>query len=260
MFSVVSMKSQFNQPIPRDLNDRVALFDNLNLVIGDYLVEEAREPMRQILQHIQFSQLIREEGQATYYALGFIDAPAAKGHHHSFLGGLVHHLLEMWDIHLQISRRMFSFDSTAEFEKFNSDVLLVILLHDLHKGAWEYTSYVDPATTKDPFVSFDYQDKNVRSVAKIWQSQERVQLQKEQLVFFMAQQFGLILNIEVYNALLSAEGGWSNNPARHPSVFAKYTYLLDEMSGNIADRLNSGRLTLPSRPDKDFIPYRNSHF
>jgi hypothetical protein len=120
--------------------------------------------------------------------LGFYRAPAARRNHHAFEGGLVQHLLEMWSLWEQLKPQLSA-------PPFISDerVLKAIILHDLHKAyrtyelmssdSWE-VRHGDDET--DMLMGTD--------VKSLW----------------LAQRAGITLDPEQINALLWAEGGFSN--------------------------------------------------
>ena len=69
--------------------------------------------------------------------LGFQRAPAAKKNHHAEEGGLVRHLLEMWDIHMEMrdSSGLWTMSLSGSVQAFpKPDVLKGIINHDLHKA------------------------------------------------------------------------------------------------------------------------------
>lgn len=151
--------------------------------------------------------------------LGFKRAPAAKRNHHAFEGGLVSHLLEMWDLWEGLKAVRVEFREAPILT--DSRILLGILLHDLHKAGgcfvlkkldpWE-TAYVERTTTK--LLSND----DLRS-------------------FMMAVESGVKVDRVQANALFSSHGGWSPLRMRAVTVLGKVLYLLDELSGNVLNPL-----------------------
>jgi hypothetical protein len=142
--------------------------------------------------------------------LGFYRSPAARRNHHAFEGGLVQHLLEMWSLWEQLKPQL-------NAPPFISDerVLKAIILHDLHKA---YRTY--QLMSSDPWEVRHGDDETDMlmgtDVKSLW----------------LAQRAGITLDPEQINALLWAEGGFSNIRPRWCSVLAKVCYALDELSGN----------------------------
>lgn len=147
-------------------------------------------------------------GQKPY--LGFYRAPAAKGNHHAYEGGLVQHLLEMWDLWGRLKPQL-------NAPPFVSDerVLKAIILHDLHKAHRTYE-----LVSSEPWeVRYGADDTDMlmgADVKSLW----------------LAQRAGVTLDPEQINALLWAEGGFSNIRPKWCTVLAKVCYALDELSGN----------------------------
>jgi len=183
------------------------------------------------------NQLAGDVTEGFVTLLGFKRAPAAKGNHHAFEGGLVYHLLEMWQCWEMIRER-------AIFKQWVSDerVAKAILLHDLHKAyrtfklvsalPWE-VDYANDVT--DMLLTND--------IKTLW----------------LAMAHHLPLDPEQLNALIQAEGGYSPIKPRWTSVLAKVCYLLDEMSGNVINRIDSKTLLnirVPLKPheiDYEFV-------
>lgn len=165
----------------------------------------------------------RKEGFTHY--LGFYRAPAAKGNHHAFEGGLVFHLLEMWSIWQDGLRgRILPHALEKNVEGYVSDwrVLEAILFHDLHKA---FCTYVLQST--EPW-QVDYgrhpSDEMLGSDVK---------------TLWLLADHGVVLDLEQMNTLLWAEGGFAKIKPRHCSVLAKLCYTLDELSGNVMGRIES---------------------
>lgn len=161
----------------------------------------------------------------TVELLGFLEAPAAKGNHHATRGGLVVHLLEMWDLHKKFVGVLEAMQEDTSETLNDRDVLTVILAHDLHKGlgmfkvisrepwAVEYTSA--PVARMVP--------KDVRSITTM-------------------AKYKIPLTDDIVNAIMNSEGGWAECKPKWSTVLAKYVYLLDEMSGNVLDRIRTGKI------------------
>lgn len=152
--------------------------------------------------------------------LGFKRAPAAKGNHHAFEGGLVYHLLEMWGIWLHLRE-----DVLTENYITDARVLKAIINHDLHKAYKTYrleteapwqTEYGDDPT--DMLMTTD--------IKSLW----------------ILNTHGITLDPEQMNALLWAEGGFAKIKPKWCSTLSKLCYMLDEMSGNVLARIETRTL------------------
>lgn len=158
-----------------------------------------------------------EYGGVTY--LGFEKAPAAKGNHHHFIGGLVSHILEMWDIHTNIAGPVGAADSRIPDDR----VLAGIILHDLHK-AW--CNFVI--------------DASVPSCVNYGKHPSSSMLTPDQKTVYIASKY-VRLDIVQLNSVFHSEGGWAASPPRWSTPLSKYLYLLDELSSNVRSRLAEDR-------------------
>jgi len=149
--------------------------------------------------------------------LGLARSPAARGNHHAFEGGLVYHLLEMWAAWERLRPDIMDLEHLS-----NERVFKAILYHDIHKA---YRTYLLKGS--DPW-QVDYgrdptDQLMTTDIKSIW----------------ILMRAGITLDPEQMNALLLAEGGYAKIKPKWQSVLAKLAYLLDEMSGNVASRINS---------------------
>lgn len=158
--------------------------------------------------------------------LGMQRAPAARGNHHAFEGGLVFHLTEMWRVWV-VLRTSFP-EMVLPPYVTDERVLCAIINHDLHKadrcyiqvqtadGSWkvEYGKHVSDRLTN-------------ATLHSVW----------------MLNQAGIHPDIEQLHALGLAQGSWSDQTGiREASVLAKLCYLLDESSANVLGRIAVGTL------------------
>lgn len=159
--------------------------------------------------------------------LGFGRAPAAKGYHHAFEGGLANHLLEMWSIWQHWKNQ--SMGNVGEFpilliDKFygrDMEVFKAILHHDLHK-AWQTFELV----SEDPWEAKYSQNPSQRRFSNMTKT------------LWLLQKHGIELDMEQYHTILVSEGGWAEIRTRETTPFAKLIYLLDEMSSNVISKLH----------------------
>lgn len=154
--------------------------------------------------------------------MGFLRAPAAKGNHHEVEGGLVLHLLEMWDCYLRL-KVAFPIEIKGQID--DNLVLQAIVNHDLHKG---YFTFVEDSVNKG---KFQYAAATSNQM-----------LSTDMQTIYLLMQAGIKPCMQVLNAHALAEGGWSKNPPKATSVLAKVCYLLDEMSGNVLERIRKGTI------------------
>ena len=175
-----------------------------------------------ILQDLQLDSILKD-GSLT---LGLMDAPAGKGMHHAYLGGLVVHLLEMIRLaalikpvifnQVSFSCGMLRGEPPCQAGDYLSmdDVLRVILLHDLHKAEGTFV-VADGKLAYAKNSALNYLTTNMQSLS------------------IAGRHFNYLTNKNVLNALESSEGGWAKNPPRSVTPLAKFCYLLDEMSANV---------------------------
>lgn len=151
---------------------------------------------------------------------GFRCAPAAKGYHHAYLGGLVAHYLEMWyfwdKLRASVDRDLLLTDR---------NVLQGIIMHDLHKG---WTTYV--------------YDKEIESGFNYGKHPSSSMLTDDQKSVYILTKAGIVPDLLMLNVLFNSEGGWAKSPPRWSSTLAKMVYILDELSGNVRARGIAGNV------------------
>lgn len=192
---------------------------------------------------IKFTSMMRQLSADVYddndtLLLGLIRAPAAKGNHHDREGGLVEHLLEMWSVYSILRTAYPQLDQPPHITP--ARVLTAIICHDLHKGyrtfkliapegkpTWERGDPWKADYAQDP--SDQLTTSDVKTMA-------------------LLARHGIALDDEQLNALCWAEGGWSKIQPKWTSVLAKLCYMLDEMSGNVLERINKQTLLDHRKP------------
>jgi hypothetical protein len=195
-------------------------FDTLLLLIDTFIEEaELKGKYIKMLTELERDQM-PEDSKVTF--LGFKRAPAARGYHHNFEGGLVYHLIEMWNT-WTIWR-----DSFALVDKWfitNDRILRAIINHDLHKG---YATYILKRIL--PFET-EYGHHSSKDL-----------LTKDSKSISILSKFGISLDGEMMNALLWAEGGFAIvQPEARPAL-SVLAYLLDEFSANVVNRIEKGTM------------------
>lgn len=158
--------------------------------------------------------------QVNYF--GLLNAPAAKGVHHAYRGGLIAHYLEMWNYWKLIKPTI---PESKEKDSHLSDerVIVGIIMHDLHK-CW--CSYIA--------------DDKVPSGINYGQHPSDQLMSPNQKSLYIAQRFSINLDVEQLNALNNSEGGYAKSPPRCQSVLSKVLYILDELSSNVLARSMTG--------------------
>lgn len=158
--------------------------------------------------------------------LGMYRAPASKNRHHDCEGGLVAHLIQMWDIWTGL-RSVIKGQVTEKMHPLLNDqnMWLAILHHDLNK-VWKYK-----LVSGSPW-QVDYANDDDRMSALLGDAPKSM---------WFLQKYGIRLTIPLYNALIAAEGGYAKTRPHTESVLAKVAYLVDEMSANVVDRLLTDR-------------------
>lgn len=157
-------------------------------------------------------------GGVTY--LGLERAPAGKGNHHAFIGGLLCHMLEMWDFWILLK-------GSLPPDPLLTDVRILkgILLHDLHKS---WATFVV--------------DQDAPSGLNYGKHPSEGMFTHTQKSIYLAMRLGLDLDAVDFNALCCSEGGWAENAPKWGSTVGKLLYLLDELSGNVKARAEKGNL------------------
>lgn len=171
---------------------------------------EGRREYRLLLDMLEDDQTI---GANTY--LGFRRAPAAKGNHHAFEGGLVQHLLEMWAFWMTLKNQL-------PGSLKDSDVLRAILNHDMHKA---YHTFICISTP--PAWAVDYADSDSNRL-----------MTDEMKSLWVLSMYAVPTTPLLVNAICLSHGGYTKDRPKHQSRLAKLVYLLDELSGNVLARPN----------------------
>lgn len=162
---------------------------------------------------------------STVAYLGLKHAPAAKGNHHAYLGGLVAHMLEMWTFWLDLRPRFIGEGIPADPLLTDSNVFLGILVHDLHK-AW------------NTFVC----DSSIPSGVTYGSHPTSLLMTNDQKSAYILQFF---FNVDaiIANCMYSSEGGYAKDAPKTQTTLAKLVYILDELSSNVLARTQQGNCT-----------------
>jgi hypothetical protein len=197
--------------------DRIIRLTELFLTQGtdDLELSEKYIAMLKFLQHDCL------DGET--HILGMMRAPASANRHHAFEGGLVKHLLEMWEIWTSLHHTLRSYGELPDMLNDSGLVWRAILHHDLNK-VWKYK-----LVTVDPWKVNYAQDSLTALLTDTHKS-----------IHFLGTQ-DIHLPVVLHNALITAEGGFSVAKPRAESVFSKVVYILDELSANVLDRLYTKR-------------------
>ncbi len=198
---------------------------------GSILEESLRKPYLELLDFIardrNYADTTKgdngrdEETISTY--VGLIKAPAASGHHHDYTGGLVIHMLQMLEHWNLVSSYYPQIYKSEGFDLDDQTALRAVLHHNLHKA---FMTFVWDAKK----CSYRYgQNPHVNSLSTDAQS------------LWLLNRHQIPLSPHLMSIHSVAEGGWSKNPGKDSSVMAKICYLLDEFSGNVIERIISGK-------------------
>lgn len=202
-------------------------FNTLLDLIGRELSSEDAPKYQHMLE-----QLALDQQAGINVLLGFRRAPAAKGNHHDREGGLVAHLLEMWDVYTKLRAAYPQLDQPPHITP--ARVLTAIICHDLHKG---YRTFV----LVPPEGCYVWRDGDTWKADYANDLSDTLTTPDVKTLALLARH-GIALDDEQLNALCWAEGGWSKIQPKFTSVLAKLCYLLDEMSGNVLERINKRTL------------------
>lgn len=194
-------------------------FTALKTVVFRTLTPSMADNYLRMMNSLRDDELVAEDGR-TY--LGLLRAPAAKRNHHATEGGLVRHLLEMWDIY----KAWCTHWPLAEQSPHINDerVLCAILNHDIHKAYRTFYQLDSPEWA----VEYGYRNKEkpeltdglmTESVKSMW----------------ILSQYGITPDAEQMNALCLSHGGFSEIVPKRCTPLAKLMYLIDEFSGNVLE-------------------------
>lgn len=154
--------------------------------------------------------------------LGMKRAPGSHSRHHAHEGGLVCHLLQMWEIWCDLRKIILDHSQRATHPNMtDSYVWRAILHHDLNK-VWKYVS-----VTSDPWM-VEYAKNEDPTTSLLGDTHKSL---------WLLNRATIPLNIPLHNALICAEGGFTKCQPQVETVLAKTVYILDEMSANVIDRL-----------------------
>jgi hypothetical protein len=153
---------------------------------------------------------------------GLLTAPASVAAHHNYTGGLVVHYLEM----LETAKTFYEVKHpqlpALPFEP--SEVLIGILIHDIHKASFNYKVKQDGTGHEySTHLSLELLPKNARSQQILAEA-------------------GIVLTLQQLNVLYNSEGGYNPERPKQCTPLAKFIYLLDEMSANVYDRIAQNRM------------------
>jgi hypothetical protein len=185
--------------------------------------------LHDVEQHASYVRMLNDLRQdRTVYGetlLGLYRAPASKNRHHDCEGGLVAHLVQMWDLWTglrSVIKGQVGVWMHAQLSDQN--MWLAILHHDLNK-IWKYK-----LVSGSPW-QVDYANTD-RTSALLGDTSKSM---------WLLQHYDIKLSIPLYNALIVAEGGFSKVRPHAESVLAKVAYLIDELSANVVDRMLTDR-------------------
>lgn len=140
-------------------------------------------------------------------------APAGQGHHHYWVHGYYHHLIEMWEL----ARKMFQ----PEHSDFTlSDVSVAILLHDLSKG-----------------IAFEWIPENERAGKKIFRYRKDffANLSFDYWTNYLLIYFSIKVTDQQFIAIAHAEGGWGMLAKGNydGNMLSKFLHCLDLYSSQV---------------------------
>jgi len=145
----------------------------------------------------------------------YSEAPAAKKHHHDYLGGLEVHTCEVIDFALEINKLL------PVDKIFDTDlVILAAFLHDLEKPyTYKWSTYLKSRVN--------------RSGKEMDISHINFPCSGEAIIFRLCARVGLVLPMNVISAIEFAHGGWSTQASNRfvePCGLAMLIHSADLMS------------------------------
>lgn len=187
----------------------------------------------EVVNHVALLDSIkRDEERNGDILLGLLRAPAAKGNHHAYEGGLMYHLLEMWQVYCGL-RAHYGVDLLFEDCITDARVLKAIIYHDIHKAYLTFR-LIDADEWQTDYCNHETDQLMGSDMKSLW----------------IITQVGIHPDPQQINALINAEGGYAKIKTRWVSSLAKLCYTLDELSGNVLSRIDT-RTVLDLR-----TPYR----
>jgi len=171
---------------------------------------------RKYVELLKFLQNDQQSEEGLY--LGFERAPAATKRHHTQEGGLVQHLIEMWGLWVSLSD-YWKKEGVIDDQR----VLKAIINHDLHKA---YRTYILDGERP-------WRTHYGRDVSDLI-------LTRDTKSFWLLNSHGIALDPVQLNALLQAEGGYSEIRTDKVTLLARVCYILDSGSGSVSGGLRKG--------------------
>lgn len=193
-------------------------FERLKTLVQAY----GSKPLCEMMDSLEGERPAQDLDRGTVNYLGLLNAPAAKGNHHAYLGGLVAHYLEMWQFGC-IMLPQFQHKSKYFTEE---RILKGIMLHDLHK-AWE--TFVVVANAEKGTTTLEY-----------GKSPSSALMTNNQKTVHLVHLHEIPMDEMDWNILHSSEGGWAEAMPKDIAAISKFIYLLDELSGNVFARIEQG--------------------
>lgn len=185
--------------------------------------------LRPLFDMYKHSHLL-EDGDKHVRVFGIYDAPAGKGVHHAYQGGLVVHLLEM-KYYLDCFTHCLDGPSGGPHPDLDLEAMYEgAFLHDIHKGFMHFYEKEDG--------TLDY-----------WNGAWSAFMTPDQKTYAMLMEAGVKISPKVQHIVNNSEGGWAENPSKEVTVEAKLAYLADELSV-VNSRLQQGNSkSIRQRPD-----------
>ena len=177
------------------------------------------------------SSRLLEDGDKHVRVFGLYDAPAGKGVHHAYQGGMVEHLLEMHYYLDQFAHNLLDGPSGEKDPRLDMDAMYQgAFLHDLHKGFMHFYEKEDG--------TIDY-----------WNCAWSTFMTPDQKTYAMLMETGVRISTKVQHIVNNSQGGWAENPSKEVTVEAKLVYLADELSV-CNSRIQQGNIkSIRQRPD-----------
>jgi hypothetical protein len=154
---------------------------------------------------------------------GLRNSPAASGNHHNYKGGLIIHMLQMWEAWDMIRSNYMEL-SNPDLCMTDDVILRAILHHDLHKANATFC--------------YGYETKDLGKIVYGMNPHTHL-LSSDAQTLFLLNHYKVEVPAVLFHIHSLAEGGWSKNPPNDCTVTAKLCYLLDEFSGNVLERVLS---------------------
>lgn len=183
-------------------------------------------------------------------------APAGRSKHHKYEGGLIDHIIEMFNYaNHTMQYNVIHEVHGSSFDFSIQDVAISILLHDLSKAvAYKYTGkfeYIDAHFERGSITSFTMREweaykgetpvKTIRTGCFEYRKNFFKTMGLDQRTYWLMARYGISVSEYIFNSIMFAEGGWSDAAKKWGMEYGKlgaFLHILDMYSSQVIGRNN----------------------